>query len=217
MSDRDVDMSVVEEILNDNEELGSNEVGGNNEANIDSEVVVSSGIEVKPNRLDRFFEISKRGSKLSTEFFGGLTTFLSMAFILSANPNLLSLPLTKLYSSEVVSWIWDSIFIATCFLSSISTLVMAFLPNMPFALAPGMGLNAQVMSYIYGDVGPSYTFAASMTVVFVAGVLFMIITLTGLREFFFDGIPQSVKSAIPIGIGLFISFVGLQNGLYIYI
>jgi AGZA family xanthine/uracil permease-like MFS transporter len=208
MTGNDVELQHLESDFNLSKEFENNE-------NLTSNVEITP--PKPPNFLDKYFEISKRGSRISTEFFGGLTTFLSMAFILSTNPNLLSLPFSTLHDSEVVPHFWNSVFIATCFASSFSTFLMAFVPNMPFALAPGMGLNAQVIAYMYGDVGVSYTFAGSMTIVFVAGVLFMIISLTGLREFFFDGIPESVKSAIPIGIGLFVAFVGLQNGIYTYI
>jgi AGZA family xanthine/uracil permease-like MFS transporter len=162
--------------------------------------------------FDKYFEITKRGSKLSTEIIAGVTTFLSMAYILAINSGLLSGPLIK-YGPEVVSWGWNSVFIATCFASAISTFIMAFVPNVPFALAPGMGLNAQVMLYMYGLMGPEYTFGGAMTIVFVSGILFLIITLVGFREFLFDGIPDSVKSAISVGIGLFIAFIGMQNGM----
>lgn len=162
------------------------------------------------NKFDKFFKITKRGSKLSVEILGGLTTFLSMAYILATNSSLLSGPMIK-YGEEAQSWTWNSVFIATCFASAIATLIMAFVPNVPFALAPGMGLNAQVMLYMFGFIGPGYSFGGAMTIVFVSGVLFLIITFVGLREFLFEGIPPAVKSSISVGIGLFIAFIGFQN------
>lgn len=154
--------------------------------------------------FDKWFQISARGSTYPREMIGGLTTFISMVYILTVNPSVLT-------SGPNLIQLWDSIFIATCLASFISTCVMAFLPNVPFALSCGLGLNAQVMLYTMGVMGPDYSYAGAMTIVFLSGLIFLIITLVGFREYIFDAIPRSIKSAIPVGIGLFIAFIGMQN------
>ena len=169
-------------------------------------------------KLDKFFGISKFGSNFKTEIFAGITTFLAMAYILTVNPN-------QLITSDSVAQYWSSVFIATAFGALIGTLLMALFAKMPLAQAPGMGLNAALGGIIGGTAsgGFHFSFGTSMLLVLISGVLFLILTvvpcgkdketgrLIGIREKIFESIPASIRVAIPVGIGLFIAFIGFQN------
>jgi AGZA family xanthine/uracil permease-like MFS transporter len=174
--------------------------------------------------FDRFFEITERQTNLRTEIFAGVTTFLSMCYILTVNPNNLCMDGMEL-GNPVGLARWPSVFIATCFGSLIGTLLMAFLAKMPYAQAPGMGLNSAIGVLVaFGDgKGHVYSYDNAMALGFIYAIVVLLLTLipvgrdpaTGqcvpMREKLFDGIPPCVRAAIPVGIGLFIAFLGLQD------
>jgi len=173
---------------------------------------------VKPvSRFDRFFGISANKSSLSTEIFAGLTTFLAMAYILTVNPN-------QIITAGTSNPLWASVFLATALGAVIGTLLMAIFARMPLAQAPGMGLNAAIGGLIGGTTySVSFSFGTSMLMVLISGVLFLLLTvipcgkdkntgrLIGIREKIFDSIPAGIRTAVPVGIGLFIAFIGMQN------
>ncbi len=145
------------------------------------------------------FKIKERGSNVRTEVIGGITTFFAMAYIIFVNP--LYLSMTGMDKVAVM--------VATCVSAGIGTLLTAFIANVPFAQAPGMGLNAFFTFTVCFGMG--YTWQQALGVVLVSGILFLIITLTPLRKGIISAIPAPLKSAIGAGIGLFIAFIGLIN------
>ncbi len=154
--------------------------------------------------LDRFFHISERGSTIQNEIKGGLITFLAMVYILVVNPDLLE------PAAADAGYDFNQLFTATALAAIISCLLMGLYSRFPVALAPGMGVNA-FLSYTICDV-MGFTFEEGLMVVFVSGVLFFILTVTGWRMRILDEIPKSMKLAISAGIGFFIALVGLYNG-----
>ncbi len=183
-------------------------------------------------KLDKFFGISKSGSNFKTEIFAGITTFLAMAYILTVNPNQLLAGLsgengviTNAITGAQIQQYWSSIFIATAFGALIGTLLMALFAKLPLAQAPGMGLNAALGGIIGGTAsgGFGFSFGTSMLIVLISGLLFLVLTvvpcgrdketgkLIGIREKIFESIPAGIRVAIPVGIGLFIAFIGFQN------
>lgn len=187
------------------------------------EVVVSPYKNKLLRGLDNFYGITKNKSKFKTEIFAGIATFLAMCYILVVNPN-------QLFYDGSANVLWPSVFLATAFGAVIGTLLMSLVAKMPYAQAPGMGLNSMVGTLIGGGVGAyatsalRFTFANAMLLVLISGLVFLILSvvpggrdketgkLKSLREYIFDGIPKSLRAAIPVGIGLFIAFLGLQNG-----
>ena len=171
------------------------------------------------SKIDSFFKVSESGSTIRTEIIAGIVTFLAMAYILTVNPGYL----TGLYIRAAVpnTALWSSIFIATAISAIIGTLLMAFLAKMPFAQAPGLGLNAVTAGLVYGTLGFSY--GNVMLLVLISGLIFIFLTtvpcgrnkengqLISLREKIFDGIPACVRNAITVGIGLFIAYIGLSS------
>lgn len=149
--------------------------------------------------MDKFFKISERKSTVKTEIMAGLTTFLTMAYILAVNPSIL----------QAAGMAKPSVFAATAIASCIATLVMGLVANLPFALAPGMGLNAFMAYTVCIGMGFSWQFA--LTAVFVEGIIFLILTAFNIREAIVNSIPSNLKKAISVGIGLFIAFIGMQN------
>ncbi|HRV23649.1 MAG TPA: NCS2 family permease, partial [Sphaerochaeta sp.] len=149
--------------------------------------------------MDKFFKLTERKTTVRTEIMAGITTFLTMAYILVVNPDILSA--TGMEFSKVFS--------ATAISSAIATLIMALMANLPFALAPGMGLNAFFAFSVVLGMGYSWQFA--LTAVFVEGIIFIILTFVNIREVIVNSIPTNLKKAIGVGIGLFIAFIGLQN------
>ena len=149
--------------------------------------------------MDKFFKITERKSTVRTEILAGLTTFLTMAYILAVNPGILS----------DAGMDFGRVFTATALAGAIATLVMGLLANLPFALAPGMGLNAFLTYTVVLGMGKSWEFA--LAAVFVEGIIFIILTATNVREAIVNSIPANMKKAISAGIGLFIAFIGLQN------
>lgn len=155
--------------------------------------------------LEKFFKLKENNTNIRTEIIGGLTTFMTMAYILAVNPNLLSIP----KDSGGAGMDATAVLIATCLAAFVGTLCMSFLANYPFALAPGMGLNAYFTYTVCGQMG--YDFRIALAAVAVEGVIFIILSVTNIREAIFNAIPGSLKKGVSAGIGLFIAFVGLQG------
>ena len=149
--------------------------------------------------LEKVFKISENKTDAKTEILAGITTFMTMAYILAVNPSILSA--TGMDSGAV--------FTATALAAFIGTLLMAIFANYPFALAPGMGLNAYFAYTVVLGMGYSWEYA--LTAVFAEGIIFILLSATNVREAIFNAIPQNLKAAVSVGIGLFIAFIGLQN------
>lgn len=159
--------------------------------------------------LDRYFHVSKHGSSVGTEMMAGLTTFVTIAYILILNPQILADPFVILGQPELAARIENGVFIGTCLGAFLGTLLCAVYAKVPFAQAPGMGLNA---FFAYTVVlGMDYTYGQALCIVFISGALFILITVVGLREAIIRAIPGAVKHAITPGIGLFITIIGLKN------
>ena len=149
--------------------------------------------------MEKLFKLKERGTDVKTELVAGLTTFLAMAYILAVNPGILS----------AAGMDAGSVFTATALSAAIATLVMAFVANLPFGLAPGMGLNAFLAFTVV--LGMGYTWQFALTAVFIEGIIFLILTAFNVREAIVNSIPHNLKNAISVGIGLFIAFIGFQN------
>lgn len=149
--------------------------------------------------LEKFFKLRENKTDVKTEVMAGVTTFMTMAYILAVNPNILSA--TGMDANAVL--------IATALASFIGTALMALAANYPFALAPGMGLNAYFAYTVV--LGMGYSWQIALMAVFVEGLVFIVLSLTNVREAIFNAIPMTLKSAVSVGIGLFIAFIGLQN------
>ncbi|MGM0847299.1 MAG: NCS2 family permease [Bacillota bacterium] len=158
--------------------------------------------------MKKFFQFDQLGTTYSREFIGGLTTFLSMAYILAINPITLSLQsVPDLPDSMRMDY--GAVFVATALAAAIGSLIMGLIAKYPIALAPGMGLNAFFAYTVVLTMG--ITWQAALTGVLVSGLIFIVLTLTGLREKIINSIPAELKFAVGAGIGLFITFVGFQN------
>jgi AGZA family xanthine/uracil permease-like MFS transporter len=149
--------------------------------------------------MEKFFKLTEHKTNVRTEVLAGVTTFLTMAYILIVNPLMLA----------DAGMDFGAVFTATALSAAIATLVMAFLANLPFALAPGMGLNAFFAYTVVITMG--YTWQQALTAVFIEGIIFIILTAFNIREAIVNSIPTNMKKAISVGIGLFIAFIGLQN------
>jgi len=149
--------------------------------------------------MEKFFELKERGTDIKTEVMAGITTFMTMAYILAVNPIILG-------ASGMDT---GAIFTATALASAFATFCMALLANMPFVLSAGMGLNAYFAYTVV--IGMGYTWQQALAAIFVEGVIFIFLSLVNIREAIFNAIPPSLKIAVSVGIGLFISFIGLQN------
>lgn len=149
--------------------------------------------------IEKLFKLKENNTTIKTEVVGGVTTFMTMAYILAVNPTLLS-------ASGMDA---TAVLIATCLASFIGTAAMALLANYPFALAPGMGLNAY-FSYTV-CIGMGYDWRVALMAVFVEGLIFIALSLTNVREAIFNAIPSTLKKGVSAGIGLFIAFIGLQG------
>ena len=149
--------------------------------------------------LERYFGLAQRGSDVRTEVTAGVTTFLTMAYIAFVNPQILS----------DAGMPFDAVFVATCVAAAFSSLVMGLYANYPIALAPGMGLNA---FFAYGVVlGLGYPWEVALGAVFLAGVLFLLLSVLPVRRRIIEAVPRALKLAIPAGIGLFLGIIALQN------
>lgn len=148
---------------------------------------------------EKFFKLREHGTNVETEFLAGVTTFMTMAYILAVNPLILS-------AAGMDS---GAVFVATALSACLGTLIMAFCSNYPFVLAPGMGLNAFFAYTVVGQMG--YSWQVALGAVFLEGILFLILSLTNVREAIFNCIPPALKFGVSGGIGLFITFIGLQS------
>ena len=149
--------------------------------------------------MEKLFKLQERGTTVGREVVAGITTFLAMAYILAVNPGMLS----------ETGMPFGGVFTATAIASAIATLVMAFLANLPVALAPGMGLNAFFTYTVCFGMGCSWQFA--LTAVLLEGVLFILLSVFGIREAIINSIPATLRKAVAVGIGLFICLIGLSN------
>ena len=149
--------------------------------------------------LERQFKISANGSTVRTEILSGITTFVTMSYIIFVNPDILS----------KTGMDFNALVVATCCSSALATFLMAFLANYPIGLAPGMGLNAFFAFTVV--LGMQISWQVALTAVFIEGILFILLTLTRLRESVVNTIPKTLKIGISSGIGLFIAFIGLQS------
>ncbi len=153
----------------------------------------------KTMNMEKMFHLKERHTDVKTEVLAGITTFMTMAYILAVNPNILGA--TGMDSGAV--------FTATALASLIATLLMAVFANYPFVLAPGMGLNAYFAYTVVLQMG--YTWQTALAAVFIEGIIFIILSLTNVREAIFNAIPMNLKHAVSVGIGIFIAFIGMQN------
>lgn len=149
--------------------------------------------------LEKIFKLKENSTSVRTEVVAGITTFMTMAYILAVNPNILS-------ASGMDK---TAVLLATCLASFIGTMCMALMANLPFALSAGLGLNAYFAYTVCGSMG--YSWQIALFAVFVEGIIFILLSLTNVREAIFNAIPLSLKKAVSVGIGLFIAFIGLQN------
>ncbi len=157
--------------------------------------------------LEKFFKLKEHGTSARTEFTAGLTTFMAMAYILMVNAGMFANPFGD--GTNVLGVSYGAIYIATALSAIVGTVLIGLLANLPLAQASGMGLNAYFVYTVC--VGMGLTYANALVLVLVDGVVFLLLTVTGLRKIIFDAIPKEVKTAIAAGIGLFIAFIGLQN------
>ena len=149
--------------------------------------------------MEKFFKLKQRKTTVGTEIIAGVITFMTMAYILAVNPNILS-------RSGMDG---EAVMLATCLASFIGSVCMGLMANLPFALSAGMGVNAFFAFTVCGTMG--YSWHVALFAVFVEGIIFILMTLTNIREAIFNCIPISLKQSVSVGIGLFIAFIGLQN------
>ncbi len=149
--------------------------------------------------MEKFFKLKEKGTNVRTEMIAGLTTFMTMAYILAVNPSILG----------TTGMDAGAIFTATALASAVASFCMAFLANLPFVLSAGMGLNAYFAYTVVAGMG--YSWQVALTAVFAEGLVFVLLSLTNVREAIFNAIPQTLKYGVSVGIGLFICFIGLQN------
>ncbi len=149
--------------------------------------------------IERLFKLREHGSSVPVELTAGLTTFLTMAYIVFVNPSILA----------DAGMDRDAVFVATCLIAALGSLIMALHANYPIAMAPGMGLNAYFAYTVVGQMG--FTWQAALGAVFISGCLFLVITLTGLRRRIIEGMPPSLRAAIGVGIGLFLALIALKS------
>ena len=149
--------------------------------------------------LEKIFHLKENKTDVKTEVIAGITTFMTMAYILAVNPSVLS----------ACGMDSGAVFTATALAALIATLLMAAFSNYPFVLAPGMGLNAYFSYTVVLQMG--YSWQTALAAVFIEGIVFILLSLTNVREAIFNAIPMNLKHAVSVGIGLFIAFIGLQN------
>ncbi len=149
--------------------------------------------------LERLFQLSAHNTSIRTEIVAGITTFLTMSYIIFVNPEILS----------TTGMDRDAVFVATCLAAAVGSLVMALVANWPIGMAPGMGLNAFFAFTVVGVMG--YTWQQALGAVLISGIIFMILTISGIRSWLIKGIPQSLQSAIAAGIGLFLAIIALGS------
>ena len=164
--------------------------------------------------MEKIFQLQKNGTTVRTEILAGLTTFMTMAYIIALNPNLLT-------NFDTGSALWNGVFLATCIASALAMFCMAFLANKPFALAPGMGLNsffAVVASNIAALTGMSYvaSFQAALVIILLEGIVFLILSVLNIREKIVEAIPLGVRLGIAPAIGLMLMNIGLGSNVGVY-
>lgn len=166
--------------------------------------------------LEKIFKLKENNTTAKTEIIAGLTTFMTMAYIIALNPNLLTG-----FGKDTVPELWNGVFLATCIASAIGTIVMAFLANKPFAMAPGMGLNsffAIVVTNIVALTGMSYvaSFQAALCIILVEGIVFLVLSVLNIREKIVDAIPLGVRLGIAPAIGLMLLNIGVGSNAGVY-
>ncbi|MGI6181534.1 MAG: solute carrier family 23 protein, partial [Agathobaculum sp.] len=149
--------------------------------------------------FEKMFKLSENKTTVKTEVMAGVTTFMTMAYILAVNPSILS----------AAGMDPTAVLLATALASFLGTVCMAMMANLPFALSAGMGLNAYLAYTVCGQYG--YSWQVALLAVFVEGLVFIVLSLTNVREAIFNAIPLTLKRGVSVGIGLFIAFIGLQN------
>lgn len=159
--------------------------------------------------MEKFFKLKENNTTVRIEIMAGLTTFFAMAYIIFVNPNTISDPAKIMGNEALATQIYNATFFATCISAFVGTILMALLAKLPFAQASGMGLNAFFAYTIMLNFG--FTFEEALALVLISGVLFIVITLTGIREAIVKAIPNNIKIAISGGIGLFIAYLGLRH------
>ena len=164
--------------------------------------------------LEKFFKLKENNTTVKTEVIAGLTTFMTMAYIIALNPNLLT-------NFDTGSALWNGVFLATCIASAVGMFAMAFLANKPFAMAPGMGLNsffALVVANVVGITGMSYveSFQAALIIILIEGVVFIILSVFNVREKIVDAIPLGVRLGISPAIGMMLMNIGLGSNAGVY-
>lgn len=153
----------------------------------------------KTSFIEKVFKLKANNTSVKTEITAGITTFMTMAYILAVNPSILA----------AAGMDPTAVLLATCLASFLGTLLMGFMANLPFAMSAGMGLNAYFAYTIV--IGFGYSWQIALLAVLIEGVIFIILSLTNVREAIFNAIPMTLKQAVSVGIGLFIAFIGLQN------
>lgn len=166
--------------------------------------------------LEKIFKLKENNTTVKTEIFAGLTTFMTMAYIIALNPNLLTG-----FKANGTEALWNGVFLSTCIASAIAMFFMAFLANKPFALAPGMGLNsffAVVVSNVVALTGLTYveSFQAALCIIFIEGVIFLILSILNIRDKIVDAIPYGVRMGISPAIGLMLLNIGLGSNVGVY-
>jgi AGZA family xanthine/uracil permease-like MFS transporter len=164
-----------------------------------SETATHSTPPVGGSALDRFFGLSAHGTNVRTEVIAGITTFLTMAYIIFVNPQILA----------TTGMDQNAVFVATCLAAALGSAIMGLYANWPIAMAPGMGLNAFFAFTVVGALG--YTWQQALGAVFISGCIFLILTVTGVRRWLIEGIPHSMRSAVAAGIGMFLGLIALKN------
>lgn len=157
--------------------------------------------------MKKLFKLNENGTTVRTEIMAGITTFFAMVYILMVNANMFANPFGD--GTNILGVSYGAIYIATAISAVVGTLLIGLLPNLPLAQASGMGLNAFFVYTVC--VGFGMTYANALFLVLIDGIVFILLTVTGLRKKIFNAIPKAVRAAIPAGIGLFIAFLGLQN------
>jgi AGZA family xanthine/uracil permease-like MFS transporter len=158
-----------------------------------------SAVGVNRSLVERLFRLREHGTSVRTELIAGLTTFLTMAYIIFVNPSILG----------DAGMPREAVFVATCLIAALGSLVMGLLANYPIALAPGMGLNAYFAYVVVGGMG--YDWRVALGAVFISGCLFLAVTVLRLREWIIRGIPHSLRVAITVGIGMFLALIALKS------
>ena len=158
--------------------------------------------------MENFFKLKENHTDVKTEVMAGLTTFFAMSYIIFVNPDLLATG-ADIVNAGSYQQVYNGVFFATCIAACIGTLLMGLYAKIPFAQAPGMGLNAFFAFTVMAGFG--YGYSQTLGIVLISGLLFIAITAFGLREAIVDAIPVNVKTAISAGIGLFLAFLGLKT------